>query len=124
MVVFAEISKTTEGERERMRESDEMAAKYRPNEGAMMDRRTFIGYGTLAASVLAGGRLAEALAQENKGAPGATVETAAGKLRGLAQGKVSAFKVVSYGAATAGNLRFMRLRKKSSVWQLERTLHI
>jgi len=84
-----------------------MAAKYRFKEVKMIDRRSFIRYGTVAASVLAGGRLAEALTQENKGAPGATVETAAGKLRGLAQGKVSAFKGVPYGASTAGNLRFM-----------------
>ena len=73
----------------------------------MIDRRTFIGYGTLAASVLAGGKLAKALAQENKGAPGATVETAVGKVRCLTQGKVNAFKGVPYGASTAGNLRFM-----------------
>ena len=84
-----------------------MATEHRTNDGTMMDRRTFIGYGTLAASVLAGSRLAKALAQEAKGAPGAIVETAAGKVRGITQGKVNAFKGVPYGASTAGNMRFM-----------------
>jgi para-nitrobenzyl esterase len=73
----------------------------------MIDRRRFIGYGTLAAGALAGSRLTQVLAQDAKSAPGAVVKTTAGKIRGTVQGKVQTFKGVHYGASTAGDRRFM-----------------
>ncbi len=73
-----------------------------------MNRRHFIGLGTLAAAdVMMGGKLGRALASDTKGTPGATVTTTNGKVRGLALEKVQAFRGIPYGASTAGNARFM-----------------
>lgn len=76
-----------------------------------MDRRSFISsgisLGTLAAGVLVSGKLASALGADAKGVPGATVATTAGKVRGLSQGGVQAFRGVPYAASTAGANRFM-----------------
>ena len=53
-----------------------------------MDRRSFIGNGTIAATGLfVGAGLARVLAQGTRGTPGATVGTTAGKVRGLIGGR-------------------------------------
>lgn len=74
-----------------------------------MDRRSFIGSSTLAAAtIFLEGPLTRALAHAaGAPSPGATVQTTAGKIRGLLQDTVHAFKGVPYGASTAGAGRFM-----------------
>jgi para-nitrobenzyl esterase len=72
-----------------------------------MKRRSFLeASATAAAGALLDWRAA--FAQTPKGVPGATVTTAAGRVRGLLiDGKVHAFKGVPYGESTAGPRRFL-----------------
>ncbi len=75
----------------------------------MIDRRKCIGIGS-AAGLLTGRALSAALAADapaTPAAPGATVQTNSGKVRGSVHNKVHAFKGVPYGASTAGSGRFM-----------------
>ncbi len=79
-----------------------------------MDRRSFLGFGTLAAGAFMSGAFTRALADEVKPVPGATVSTTAGKIRGVTIDKVHAFKGVPYADTTAGANRFMPPQKTKS----------
>ncbi|HLF10485.1 MAG TPA: carboxylesterase family protein [Gammaproteobacteria bacterium] len=75
-----------------------------------IDRRSFIGSGTLAAAGLfAANPFTTALAQDTRRArPTRVVATDAGRIRGVTlNDNVSAFYGIPYGASTAGDGRFM-----------------
>jgi para-nitrobenzyl esterase len=81
----------------------------RRHDPTLLDRRSFLGCGTLAAaSVLVGGDLTSAFGQDTRGlAPSSVAQTTAGRVRGVVQDRVSAFFGIPYGASTAGSGRFM-----------------
>ena len=76
----------------------------------MIDRRRFLGFTSLAAGAWLDARGAYGAQHAHAGA-GATVETTAGRVRGMRVQGIHAFKGVPYAASTAGPNRFMPPRK-------------
>ncbi len=80
-----------------------------------MNRRSFMGSTTLAAAgILMQGSFSRAMAQATAGSPGATVQTTAGRVRGLLIDRVQAFKGIPYGGSTATAMRFLPPTKPQS----------
>jgi para-nitrobenzyl esterase len=76
--------------------------------GGGIDRRWFLGYGSLAAAGLFTGIWTPAWAQDARGLPvSAAVQTASGRVRGLVRYGVNQFYGIPYAASTAGANRFM-----------------
>jgi len=73
------------------------------------DRRSFIGYGTLAtAGALVGGPWNSLFAQDIRGvAASGVVQTTGGRARGVVYDRINAFYGLPYGTSTAGANRFM-----------------
>jgi para-nitrobenzyl esterase len=71
-----------------------------------MDRRQFVRM-TVSGGAAVFANWARTFAQVAKPSPGAIVETAAGRVRGLLVDGVQTFKAVPYGASTAGARRFL-----------------
>jgi para-nitrobenzyl esterase len=77
------------------------------NQGATMDRRSFLGQGSLAAGFVLGATLPKIRAAAKADAAGSVAVTTSGKIRGAMLEKVHAFKGVPYGVSTEGAGRFM-----------------
>jgi len=81
----------------------------------MIDRRSFIGAGTLASAAWSVFGITRANASDTAPRAGATLTSSYGKLRGVQlPGGVQAFKGIPYGASTAAERRFMPPAKPSS----------
>ncbi len=73
-----------------------------------MNRRHFIGLGTMAAIEAAiPEKVGRLLASDAQAVPGATVSTTNGKVRGLLLERVQAFRGIPYGASAEGHARFL-----------------
>lgn len=78
-----------------------------------MNRRSFLGRTAATTIFMSTGFKNPLMAAETKPGSGSNpvADTAAGKVRGIQSGKVSAFKGVHYGALTTGKMRFMPANK-------------
>jgi para-nitrobenzyl esterase len=74
---------------------------------SLIDRRSFLGGGSLAAGFFIGGGLSQARGAAKVDVSASVATTNAGKIRGAMQDKVHAFKGIPYGASTEGAGRFM-----------------
>jgi para-nitrobenzyl esterase len=79
----------------------------RMNPVTAMNRRSFLGGGSLGASVLFGRAMSQARAATKVDRAGSVADTSAGKIRGAIEGKVHAFRGIPYGASTEGAGRFL-----------------
>ena len=79
----------------------------RTNPVTAMNRRSFLGGGSLGASVLFGRAVGQARAAAKVDRTGSVADTSAGKIRGAIEGKVQAFRGIPYGASTEGAGRFL-----------------
>lgn len=93
-----------------------MKHQWHRNDPGVMNRRSFLGCGSLAAAgIFTSGYFAGLAAQDARGlATTAAVHTTSGRLRGLVRYGVNQFWGVPYGASTAGANRFVPPVKPAS----------